>query len=185
MKETDSRGRNEMLFIDLETERLVLKNIERSDADFIFAQFSDAEVTRYLFDEESLTDMNGADEIIDFYLQPEPRLQHRWIIVRKSDGMKMGTGVFHCWDHKNASIEVGYDLNKNFWGNGYMLEAMQEIIRFARDRMDMKEIRACIYVENQKSINLITKLGFIVKGTMNEVFRGENYLHNTYSLAVK
>jgi len=62
---------------------------------------------------------------------------------------------------------------------------MQEIIRFAKDRMDMKEIKACIYVENQKSINLITKLGFKEKGTMNEVFRGEKYLHNIYSLAVK
>jgi len=174
-----------MLFTDLDTERLLLKNIERSDVDFIFAQFSDEEVTRYLFDEEPLTDMNGADEIIDFYLQAEPRLQHRWIIVRKSDGMKMGTCGFHCWDRKNASIEVGYDLNKNFWGNGYMLEAMQEIIRFAKDKMDMKEIKACISVENQKSISLITKLGFIENGTMNEVFRGEKYLHNIYSLVLK
>lgn len=68
-----------MLFKNLETERLYLKNIDISDRDFIYSQFSDDIVNRYLFDAEPLTDIEGADEIIAFYIQPEPRFQHRWI----------------------------------------------------------------------------------------------------------
>ena len=30
-----------------------------------------------------LTDISGADEIIEFYTVPEPRNQNRWIIIRK------------------------------------------------------------------------------------------------------
>ncbi|WP_346928739.1 hypothetical protein [Clostridium sp.] len=71
-----------MLFNELETERLFLNNINIDDKDFIFSQFSDDVVNKYLFDAEPVTDMQGADETITFYIEPEPRLQHRWIILR-------------------------------------------------------------------------------------------------------
>lgn len=171
-----------MFFNDIKTERLVLKNISKDDRNFIFSQFSDDLVTRYLFDREPLTDMEGADEIITFYIQPEPRLQHRWIIVRKSDGMKMGTCGFHCWDQKNCKVEVGYDLKEEFWGKGYMQEAIKEIIAFALDDMHIKEISACIYIDNPKSIHLVENLGFVLSGTSYELFRQKEYLHNIYSL---
>lgn len=173
-----------MLFYNLETERLFLKNIEISHSDFIFSQFSDEVVNKYLFDAEPLTDINDADDIITFYIQPEPRLQHRWIIVRKSDEMKMGTCGFHCWNQKDCKVEVGYDLKEEFWGNGYMQEAMKEIIAFAIAEMHIKEIIACIYIDNQRSILLVEKLGFVLSGSSSEFFRNKEYLHNKYSLYI-
>lgn len=173
-----------MLFNNIETERLILKNISIEDRDFIFSQFSDDVVNRYLFDADPLTDIEGADEIITFYIQPEPRLQHRWIIIRKSDGMKMGTCGYHCWNQKECKVDVGYDLKEVFWGNGYMKEAMKEIIKFAIDKMHIKEIRACIYIDNQRSIRLAENLGFVLSGSSYELFRDKEYLHNSYSLYV-
>jgi len=174
-------GKN-LLFTNLETERLILKNIDTDDRDFIFSQFSDDAVTKYLFDEEPLTDIQGADEIINFYIKPEPRLQHRWVIVRRSDGMKMGTCGFHCWNRREGKVEVGYDLKEEFWGNGYMREAMKEIIAFAKDKMNIKEINACVYFDNERSTRLAENLGFVLSGSTNELFRDKEYLHNIYSL---
>lgn len=173
-----------MLFNDIKTERLVLKNITIDDRNFIFNQFSDDVVTKYLFDREPVTDMEGADEILTFYIQPEPRLQHRWVIVRKSDGMKMGTCGFHCWNQKDCKVEVGYDLKEAFWGNGYMQEAIKEIIAIAIGAMNIKEINACIYIENQRSIHLAENLGFVLSGSSCELFREKEYLHNRYSLYI-
>jgi len=171
-----------MLFYDIETERLVLKNISSDDRDFIFSQFSDDVVNRYLFDAEPLTNVEGADEIIDFYIQPEPRLQHRWIMVRKSDSVKMGTCGFHCWNHKECKVEIGYDLKEEFWGNGYMQEAIKEIITSATKNMNIKEISACISIDNKRSIRLAENLGFVLSGSSYELLRGKKYLHNIYSL---
>lgn len=171
-----------MLFNDIETERLILKNIAIDDRNFIFSEFSDDVVNRYLFDAEPLTDIEGADEIIAFYIQPEPRLQHRWIIVRKSDEIKMGTCGFHCWNQKDCKVEVGYDIKEEFWGNDYMQEAMKEIITFAADEMHIKEISACISIDNQRSIRLVKNLGFVLSGSSYELFRDKKYLHNIYSL---
>lgn len=173
-----------MLFCDLKTSRLLLKNISEDDRDFIFSQFSDDTVTKYLFDAEPLVDMEGADEIIDSYLQPEPRGHHRWVIIRSSDGEKIGTCGFHCWDTQECKIDVGYDMKEKYWGNGYMQEAMKEILLFARDKMLIKEVRACIYVENQRSIHLVEKNGFVLSDSYCEKFRGKEYLHNIYSLAL-
>ena len=58
-----------MFFTNLETEILLLKNIDVNDREFIFDMFSDEVVNKYLFDAEPLTDISGADEIIEFYLE--------------------------------------------------------------------------------------------------------------------
>lgn len=173
-----------MLFKDIETERLILKNIGIDDREFIFSQFSNEVVNKYLFDVEPLTDIEGADEIIEFYIEPEPRLQHRWVIVRKQDGVKMGTCGFHCWNQEEGKVDIGYDMREEFWENGYMQEAMREIIKFAIEEMKVKEINACIYIDNERSIRLVGKLGFILSGSSYEIFRNEKYLHNIYTLYV-
>lgn len=172
-----------MFFSELETDRLFLKNISMHDREFILEQFSNIEVNQYLFDAEPLTDIFGADEIIDFYVQPEPRAQHRWILVRKSDGSKIGTCGFHCWDKTNGSCDIGYDLYPDYWGNGYMCEALKAICGFARSNMKLRSINAWISVNNEKSIKLAEKLGFSFNGLIkDEIFRGKAYPHRIFTL---
>ncbi len=173
-----------MFFENLETYRLYLKNIDISDKEFIFSQFSDDTVNRYLYDAEPLSDISEADEIIEFYTEPEPRIQNRWIIIRKSDNKKMGTCGFHCWDKKLGRVEAGYDLKEEFWGNGYMQEAMKEIINFAKNQMHVNEISACISTENQKSIRLAENLGFVFSSSSTVIFREKEYPHYIYSLHI-
>jgi ribosomal-protein-alanine N-acetyltransferase len=81
-------------------------------------------------------------------------------------------------------VEVGYDLKEIYWGNGYMQEAMREILTFAREKMLVKEIRACIAVDNQRSIHLAKKFGFALSGSTTLVFRGQNFPHHIYALAL-
>ena len=171
-----------MLFTDLETERLLLKNISLDDGEFIFNQFSNDTINRYLYDAEPLSNMDEAEELIRFYIQPEPRSQHRWIIVSKPGKERMGTCGFHCWNQKDRSVEVGYDLCEAFWGKGYMTEAIREIISFAQNQMRVREIRACIYMDNSRSILLAERNGFTFSGTCHQAFRDKDYPHNIHSL---
>jgi [ribosomal protein S5]-alanine N-acetyltransferase len=173
-----------MLFQSLETPRLLLRNIATEDAGFMFRQFSDPVVCKYLFDEEPFTEIRQAMDLIGYFCQPEPRNQHRWIVVRKADGVSMGTCGFHHWDRERNTAETGYDLREEFWGNGYMAEAMQAIIKFASEQMNLKKINAVIYPGNPASISLAEKLGFRLSGETFEVFRGERIPHHLYALEV-
>lgn len=172
-----------MFFYELETERLLLKNISYEDREFIFNQFSNESINRYLFDAEPLKSLEEADEIIYFYLQPEPRLQHRWILVLKSNGAKIGTCGFHCWDETSKCVDIGYDLQEAYWGQGLMSEAIRAMIDFAKSKMKVSQIHAHIYVDNVKSINLAERFGFTFNGqTEICLFRNKEYLHHIYSL---
>ncbi len=171
-----------MLFKEHETERLILKNISFDDRDFIYDQFSNASINQYLYDAEPLVDIQGADEIIDFYLHPEPRAQHRWILITK-EGTKIGTCGFHCWNPSEGICDIGYDLHPDYWSRGYMHEAINRILGFAQNDMNLKKIMACIYTENEKSIKLVEKVGFKHHGgTESVVFREKAYLHKIYCL---
>jgi ribosomal-protein-alanine N-acetyltransferase len=173
-----------MFFKDLQTDRLLLKNIEVDDRDFIFREFSieNKDINKFLYDAEPLMNISEADEIINFYLEPEPRNHHRWIIIRKTDNTKMGTCGFHCWDKSSSKAEIGYELLKDYWGNGYIYEAISEIINFSEKIMNLKEIIANIYIENIKSINVVKKLSFELTGTREYLFRGKDYPHKVYTL---
>ena len=171
-----------MFFRELETDRLYLRNISADDRDFIFRQFTNTTVNRYLFDAEPLVDMDGANEIIEFYTRPEPRLQHRWILVQKADNARMGTCGFHRWEKARQCCDVGYDLYPDFWGNGYMREVLRAILEFARNDMRVKRIDACIYPDNAASVRLAESLGFVFEGNMkDEIFRGKKYPHKVYT----
>jgi len=171
-----------MFYKELETERLILKNISNLDRDFIFEQFSNDKVNEYLYDAEPLTDISGADDIIEFYTQPEPRGQHRWIILRKSDQVKLGTCGFHCLNTTKGEVEIGFDLYDRFWGVGYAREAVAEIISFARNSMKIKQIKAIIYINNVRSIKVVEHFGFKKTGEQMDTFRNREYLHNIYML---
>lgn len=49
------------------------------------------------------------------------------------------------------TAEVGFDLSKRYWGKGYMLEAMREVILFGFVGMELSTIDATVEPENDKS----------------------------------
>lgn len=57
-------------------------------------------------------------------------------------------------------IEIAYNLGKKYWHKGYASEAMQTIIQFAKEKLQLKEIVARVVKENIASIKVIEKLGF-------------------------
>lgn len=166
-----------MIFENMETERLLLKNISRDDSDFILKQFSDENVNEFLFDAEPMKSLAEADDLIDFYAQPEPRRQHRWIIIDKETKTKIGTCGFHCLDKKEKCVDIGYDLQKAYWGKGIMTEAANAILNAYIPKLGIEQVFAHIAVENERSIRLAEKLGFVLSGkTETLVFRGKDRL---------
>lgn len=169
------------MYIDLETDRLLLKCVGYDDVDFMYKQFTTEEVNRYLFDAEPFKTTEEVKELIELYMEAEPRNQHRWIITLKDNGEKMGTCGFHCWNRESGEIEMGYDMQPAYWNKGYMREALTAILEFAKNSMCVKKIYAHIYPENIASVNAVEKLGFVRTGEQYyEVFRGEKYLHDIY-----
>lgn len=142
----------------LETDRLKLRILTKDHAMEVFKHFSDPFVTRYM-DIEPCRNLKEAEEIIQYH---EDDLGCRWGIFEKARGCFIGTIGFHYLRKTDETFiaEIGFDLSKDYWGKGYVTEAVNEVISFGFSNIGLQKIDATVEPENQKSIKLMTKLGF-------------------------
>jgi ribosomal-protein-alanine N-acetyltransferase len=171
-------------FPNLETDRLFLRLLTMDDDEFMFKQFSDPQVTQYLMDEPPVENIEGARMIIQYFLEPEGKNHSRWGIIRKSDNQMIGTCGFHNWEKAYFRSEIGYDLYPDFWGQGYMTEALTAAINNGFERMKLNRIDALVYIDNPRSSGLLKKLSFKQEGILRDYFylNGTFYDHAIFSL---
>jgi [ribosomal protein S5]-alanine N-acetyltransferase len=171
-------------FPDIETERLLLRNVEFYDESFIFKLYSNEEVCQFLFDEELYTSLDDAKEFIGWNQNPEDTGNNRWIIIRKKDQAPLGTCGFDSWDTVNNIAEIGYDLWIDYWEKGYMKETLVSAINNGFQNMGLNRINAFTAIENTRSSKLLESLGFVKEGVYREkhLFRGKYHDHFSYSL---
>jgi [ribosomal protein S5]-alanine N-acetyltransferase len=81
----------------------------------------------------------------------------------------IGTCGFCRWDKQHHHAEVGYDLCPDYWGQGLMTEAIQALIRFDSEEMDLNRIEATAHTENERSQRVLLKLGFQKEGGIARV----------------
>ncbi|HSM02273.1 MAG TPA: GNAT family N-acetyltransferase [Acidimicrobiia bacterium] len=168
----------------LETTRLTLRNLTAADLPFVLAHFSDPEVHRYLVDTDPVTTEDQAQEIVEFYADPERLHRNRWVLVDRSSGESVGTVGLHSHDESNRKIEVGYDLSPRRWGEGLMREALKVALDHAFGALGVHRIEAFVHVDNDRSTALLERLGFTREGTIRAQYwrDGAWHDHHLYSL---
>ena len=156
----EKRGSNEMNTPRLETERLILRPFELEDALTVFECWeSDPEVAKYMF-WTSHNDIEKTKEWVLFELGQIPKDDwYRFALVIKDTNELIGTGLIY-YEEEVKSWEIGYNLGRKYWGKGYTTEAMKEILIFAKEKLEIKEIVGRYAKENVSSKNVMKKLGF-------------------------
>ena len=163
-------------FPNLETDRLLLRPLASNDLEFVLRHFSDPEVNRYLFDDDPVTTREAAQAILDFYVPPAGKPYNRWVITQKADARAIGTCGYHKWQKRHHCAEIGYDLAKASWRQGYMTEALRAILQYGFTRMDLNRVEAMVYPENEASMRMLERLGFRKDGLLRQSVRqGEAY----------
>ncbi len=87
-----------------------------------------------------------------------------WAIVLKDTNKMIGSIGAH---KRNSGImfdfkqrEIGYVLNPSFWGNGYITEAIGEVIRFLFEEQKLDLITVGHFDFNERSQKVIVRNGF-------------------------
>jgi ribosomal-protein-alanine N-acetyltransferase len=159
-------------FPEIETDRLILREVLPEDAPAIYRIFSNEEVTRF-YDLVTYTDPRQAEELIDFFDESfELERAIRWGIARKTDGALMGT-CGYVW-LRTYRGEIGYELHPDYWGHGYMQEALDAIVDFGFNEFGLNRVEALVMVENERSARLLRGLGFQEEGILrqHDFFKG-------------
>lgn len=155
----------------MDTDRLVLRALLMEDADFIYKEWGDPEVTHYMRDEEPLKSLEQAKEMLQPLQTPEKMPNFKWWgIELKSEGHLIGTCGYCRWDKQHHRAEIGYDMWPNYWGQGLMPEAIQALIRYGYEKMDLNRVEATTHTENQRSQRVLEKLRFQREGILREFY---------------
>ncbi|WP_127530361.1 GNAT family N-acetyltransferase [Paenibacillus kobensis] len=145
-------------FPPIQTTRLLLRELTIEDAPAIFRHFSDADVTRFM-DIEPCQSLQEAKEIIQFHLDDSGC---RYGLFSLMTGELVGTCGYHCWvaDTDGARAEIGFDLSSKHWGQGYMQEALGEVVKIGFKLMNLDYIEATVETANSQCQKLLSKLNF-------------------------
>lgn len=144
----------------LETERLILRPWQESDAENLYTYASDPAVGPPA-GWPPHTSVENSREIINTVLsKPET------YAVCLKDGIPIGSvglqlnGSTDMTDREDE-CELGYWIGKPFWGQGLIPEASRELLRHAFEDLGMRSVWCGYYEGNEKSRKVQTKLGFI------------------------
>ena len=156
-------------FPQLETDRLVLRELVSADADDLFRIFSDPSVTRF-YDLDTFTEPREAEELIHRFRQRyERQIGLRWALaLKESPGSAIGTCGFNIWIQSSNRAVLGYDLARVHWNQGFMTEALAAVIRFGFDQMQLNRVETIAFTENEASHRMLEKLGFEREGVLRE-----------------
>ncbi len=160
----------------LETERLILRPLQAADAAGLLALYAQPEVTEYT-EIITMTEEDQARRWIEG-LEAMRRAGQgiRWGVFDRESGSLIGTVGFHHWDRTRRRAEVSYDLSPRWWGQGYMREAMQVVLQFGFERLNLHRIEALVDPADTRSQNLLSGLGFQLEG----VLRDHDYLKGRF-----
>lgn len=168
------------MFPILETERLILREITKDDAQGIFACFSNENVTRY-YGQDTLVNIEQAEQFVEFFSKNYAEKRGvRWGIERKGTKGIIGTVGFNAWSPKHKRAEIGYEINPEQWRKGYTSEALLKIISYGFESMGLTRIGAVVFIDNAASNSLLSKMGFQKEGILRQNMYQNGKAHDTY-----
>jgi ribosomal-protein-alanine N-acetyltransferase len=147
--------------VELESSRVLLRSWQQSDLEPWIALNLDPENLRYF------PRIYSAEESHASFLRIRELLNENlfglWAAQEKSSGSFMGfVGIAH---HNIPGIafmpchEIGWRLDKKFWGKGYATEAAKVVLEYVVVELDMPEIFSFTAKGNFPSINVMKKIG--------------------------
>jgi ribosomal-protein-alanine N-acetyltransferase len=170
----------------LETPRLILRPLDASDVDAVFAYASNPNMTRFtLWDAHR--DRGDSMAFIDYarsrYAEQIPEPMGIVLRDRQDLGVIGSLGCFWAARAHNT-MELGYAIGEPFWGRGLIPEAVRPLIAYAFTHYPVERMQARCFADNRASARVLEKLGWAYEGTLRSSLSryGKHWDIRMYSL---
>lgn len=144
----------------LETERLILREWQESDATDLFAFSKSPSVMQ-----AGWRGHKNRDESLQ-YIRASIKYQESWAIVLKENHKVIGTVELSDSNRHDRYKEIAYILSDDYQNKGYATEAVKRVLTYAFSELDLMVVAVCHYPSNIKSKRVIEKCGFTYEGTL-------------------
>lgn len=159
---------------ELRTERLILKKLHVSDSPSIFKIWSDPEVTKFM----NIDNFNEEEQAVEMIKLLDKLSQEnkaiRYSIYHIESNQIIGSCGYNSLDFENLKAEIGYEISKEYWRNGFASEVILKLLDYAYNTLHFHRIEAKVEPANINSIRLLEKLNFQFEGTLRKAERSKD-----------
>ena len=149
----------------LETRRLVLDELTTDDAEFILELVNEEPFLRNIGDKGVRNQADACQYILTGPVASYERHGHGlYRVALKKAGVPIGI----CGVLKRDGLEdpdVGFAFLERHWANGYAFESATAVLEHARKTLGLGRILAITSPDNEASVGLLAKLGFVFERT--------------------
>lgn len=154
--------------VSLNTKRLLLRPLHQTDAADLLRIHADAAVMRF----SNLSPWTSIDQANDLIEQSARGLRAgRQIclgIIPAEVGTVVGTSTLFDFIDTSRRAELGFLLGSDWWGKGYMAEALGAVIKHAFLELNLNRLEADTDPRNDRSLATLERLGFVREGYLRE-----------------
>jgi len=163
----------------METDRLYLRQItnDANDGKDSLEFINDYNVYRFwgLYDEKNDIDGKHKPKIkrkLDYnynITMKEYRAGREltWLMELKDTHKVIGEIVLYDF-RINKQADIGYRINKDFWGQGFAPEAGEAVLKASFELMDLVRLQIRCFTKNTGSVRVAQKLGFTQEGLIKQ-----------------
>ncbi|MBQ8994201.1 MAG: GNAT family N-acetyltransferase [Oscillospiraceae bacterium] len=144
--------------MELRTERLTLVPLGSDHFETTHRYASDAEANRYMLHLPNRTEKETKDFLLyceQCWIEEHPTDYEFAVLL---DGEQIG-GANLCLEDGEKTAELGWILDRRYWGKGYATETAKELMRFGREELGIRTFIAHCDAENVKSEAVMKRVG--------------------------
>ncbi len=162
----------------LQTNRLILREFRKSDLNPVYEYISDPQAAMYMTWSDAMTRKDTAHFIKRSisYQNQQPRGKFELAITLKDKDIPIGGCGLRVESFLHKKADIGYIINRKYWGNGYATEASRRLILLGFKELGLHRIFATCDVKNTASIRVLEKLGM----TREALFREDYFIHRKW-----
>ncbi len=165
-----------MLIAEIITERLKLNLLTIDDHPFILQLLNSLGWLKFIGNRNVDDSAAAIQYIINILDNPDII----YLVVKLKNG-PIGIITFLKRDYLEH-YDLGFAFLPDFTGQGYALEAARAALKHFSQKQGINQFQAITIAENNSSVNLLTKLGFIFDGEMQKP--DDNNILRVYSLTL-
>ena len=182
-KEPEAERTEAALCPNIETKRLLLRPFQENDAEAFFACCQNPNLGNNAGWAPHKT-LNESREILHGAFIGQEGI---WAVTLKDTQQLIASiGIVPDPKRENPQVRMlGYWLDEPYWGKGYMSEAVQAVLNYGFNELQLSLITANCYPHNKRSQQVLKRNGFIYEGVLHQAeltYNGNIFDHLCYYL---
>lgn len=165
--------------IKIMDEKIILREIRKTDLPSCIEWLKDPEVTRFL--SNNVKNVTEQEELQWFKTIKNSKTDIVFSIISANEHKYIGNCGLHKINWPEKTCEMGIFIgNRNFWNKGFGTSAIGLLLDFAIKNVGIKNIRLLVYEYNLRAKKVYEKCGFTVIETLKDHHLFDNKYWDTY-----